>query len=126
MRQELLTPEIRETLPKLYEQENAGGDAIVHVKFFTPWSSWTWYVTEYDPIEQIFFGLVEGLDVELGYFSLDELLSVRGPAGLYIERDIHWQPKALKDCNRGYAERIGWIKHQELTDRGYSLRKGAA
>ncbi len=89
----LLTEEIRKRLPPLYAQE--GSKAIVHVKFFTPDSSWTWYVTQFDG-EDIFFGLVDGFEKELGYFSLCELQSVRGPLGLPIERDLYWTPKPLE------------------------------
>ena len=92
----LLTQEIRKKLPKLYEQEAKGGDAVVYVKFFTPWSSWTWYATEFDG-EDTFFGLVDGHEKELGYFSLSELESLRGPLGLSIERDLYWQPKKLNE-----------------------------
>lgn len=42
---QLLTEELRAQLPKLYSQENIR-DPIVHLKFFTPDSNWTWYVTE--------------------------------------------------------------------------------
>jgi len=40
---------------------------------------------------------VEGQEKELGYFSLAELSSVRGPMGLAIERDLHWTPKTLAE-----------------------------
>ncbi len=95
----LLTQEIRHKLPPLYSQEDKGGDAIVIVKFFTPDSSWTWYVTEGSPEEEdfIFFGLVDGHEKELGYFSLAELQKARGPMGLPIERDLHWKPKTLRE-----------------------------
>lgn len=66
--------------------------------FFSPWSSWTWYASEYDPEERLFFGVVIGHEREAGYFSLDELRQVRGPGGLQIERDLFWTPKPLKDC----------------------------
>ena len=92
----LLTQEIRKKLPRLHEQETKGGDAVVYVKFFTPWSSWTWYATEFDG-EDTFFGLVDGHEKELGYFSLSELQSLRGPLGLSIERDLYWQPKKLRE-----------------------------
>ncbi len=92
----LLTQEIRKKLPPLYSQESKGGDAIAIVKFFTPTSQWTWYVTEFDG-EDLFFGLVDGFEKELGYFSLKELESIRGPLGLPIERDLYWQPKPLKE-----------------------------
>ena len=92
----LLTQEIRRKLPALREQEDKGGKAVVHVKFFTPDSSWTWYATEFDG-EDTFFGLVDGHEKELGYFSLKELESVCGALGLPIERDLYWQPKTLEE-----------------------------
>jgi hypothetical protein len=42
---ELLPAELRERLPALYSQER-NPDAMVHLKFFTPDSNWTWFVTE--------------------------------------------------------------------------------
>lgn len=80
-------------LPKLYATE-ADSDPIVQAKFFTPWSCWTWYAIEFDG-EDRFYGLVDGLEVELGYFSLSELASVRGPGGLRVERDIHFEPQPV-------------------------------
>jgi hypothetical protein len=47
--------------------------------------------------EDIFFGLVDGFELELGYFSLKELKEVAGPLGLPIERDIHFEPKTLNE-----------------------------
>ena len=96
-RRKLLPDEIAKTLPRLYATEEEA-DPIARVKFFTPDSSWTWYVTEYDPKERLCFGLVVGHARELGYFSLDELESVRGPLGLPIERDLSWEPVPLSRC----------------------------
>ena len=62
----------------------------------TPDSNWTWYVTEFDG-KDTFFGLVDGFEKELGYFSLSELESVKGPLGLKIERDVYFKPMKLKD-----------------------------
>jgi len=101
----LLTKEIRKKLPPLYAQESKGGKAVVYLKLFTPDSSWSWYVTEGSPIKDDsgnevdfhFFGLVDGHDKELGYVALSELQSVRGPMGLPIERDLHWQPRTLEE-----------------------------
>ena len=92
----LLTEEIKKVLPKLYEQDGKGLNAIAYVKFFTPDSNWTWYVTEFDG-KDIFFGLVDGFEKELGYFSLKELESVKGPLGLKIERDLYFKPTMLKN-----------------------------
>ena len=78
----LLTAELRAQLPDLYAQDGKGGEAIVYAKFFAPDSSqWSWFTLEFDG-EDTFFGLVDGLERELGYFSLAELQRVRGPMGL--------------------------------------------
>ena len=93
----LLTKENRKNLPKLYSQEKVE-DPIAQVKFFTPWSNWTWFATEFDGTDT-FFGKVVGHETELGYFSLSELESVVGRFGLKIERDLHWTPRPLSQCS---------------------------
>lgn len=94
----LLTTEIMEAIPTLYSQEELGGKAIAHVKFFTPDSDWTWYATEFDG-KDTFFGLVIGFEKELGYFSLSELESAKGPMGLPIERDLNWKQRTLEEIS---------------------------
>ena len=101
----LLDKASRERLPALYSNEEIGLDADAHVKFFTPDSNWSWYASEFDG-EDIFFGLVSGFEVELGYFSLKELKSVRGPLGLPIERDLHFEPRTLKELMDKHQEQI--------------------
>ena len=102
----LLPKEIREKMPALYSQDGKGGKVVVYTKYFTPSSSWTWLATEGEPvldesgtheIDYKFFGLVFGHEREFGYFLLSELEEVRGPMGLPIERDLHWQPKTLEE-----------------------------
>ena len=97
---ELMTEELKKQLPPLYSQEQ-NPDPTVICKFFTPWSSWTWYAFEYSPEEQLFFGKVFSEmcpDGEIGYFSLVELESIKGLMGLKIERDLFFQPKKLSEC----------------------------
>ena len=89
----LMTKALEARFAKLGEQDIP--DAVVAAKFFTPTSNWTWYVTAYFPEDRLCFGLVCGLETELGYFSLDELESVVGPLGLGIERDLHWSEITL-------------------------------
>ncbi len=100
---ELLPKTIREALPALYANEELGLQAQALVKFFTPDSNWTWMASEFDG-DDIFFGLVIGFEAELGYFSLAELKRVRGPLGLPIERDLHFQPKTLQELRDYYKE----------------------
>ena len=92
----LLTQEMRRTIPPLRSTEKQDDPTVV-CKFFTPDSSWTWYVLEGSPEDDdfIFFGLVDGHFEELGNFCLSELQAVRGPLGLPIERDLWWHPAPL-------------------------------
>lgn len=94
----LLTAEIRKALPALYSQDGKGYDAIAQVKFFSPYSNWTWYATEFDG-EDTFFGLVQGHEEELGYFSLKELESLTAMEGklLLVERDRYFMPRPLTE-----------------------------
>ena len=103
----LMTAELRRIIPGLYTTENEP-DPTVHAKYFTPDSSWTWYVLEFDG-EDLFFGLVVGLETELGYFSLAELQAVRGPWGLPIERDLYFTPKPLSAVREAHAG-AGWAE----------------
>ena len=96
----MLTKAIKAKLPPLYANEKVE-DPTIQVKFFTPWSNWTWYGMEYDPEQRLFFGYVEGQENELGYFSLDELESIKGPFGLKIERDMYFDPCPLSKIRNG-------------------------
>ena len=97
----LLTKQIEKKMPGLGAQEHLMEKAIAHVKFFTPDSNWTWWASEFCPETERFFGLVDGLEVEFGYFSLAELQSVRGALGLPIERDLHFSPTDFETIKKG-------------------------
>jgi hypothetical protein len=92
----LLDAEMRARLPALYSGEALGLEALALVKFFAPDSGWTWYGSEFDG-NDLFFGLVAGFEVELGYFSLHELETARGSKGFLVERDEHFEPKSFRD-----------------------------
>jgi len=88
---ELLPKELEKLFPPLYATEGKDPkDIKIIAKFFAPWTDWTWYAIEYDPQKKIFFGYVRGIENELGYFSLEELQSIKGPFGLKVERDIYF------------------------------------
>jgi hypothetical protein len=93
----LLTKENLKKLPALYETENIPlEEKIAVVKFFTPDAQWTWYAVEYNPKQELFWGLVDGQEKEWGYFTLGQLKSVRGKLGLSIERDLYFSPQPIK------------------------------
>jgi hypothetical protein len=96
----LLTEALSERFAAVGSQDGRGDAAIVIAKFFTPWTNWTWYATEYDPESREFFGFVVGLESELGYFSLDELERIQGPAGLRIERDLYFKETSLFELQK--------------------------
>src|SRR5262245_34942111 len=80
-----------------------GDDAVVVAKFFTPDGGWSGFATEYSASDRLFFGLVQGLETELGYFSLDELERTPGPRGARIERDLHWKERTLREIRTALA-----------------------
>lgn len=84
-----------DNLPK---PEDVGDDPIALVKIFDPGGSWTWYVAAYDPETHEAYGLVDGFEAEVGYFSFDELVEVRSRFRLPLERDLYWTPKKLSEC----------------------------
>ncbi len=93
---QLMTDELRERLPGLGENEEQGLEAPALVKYFTPDGAWTWYGSEFDG-DDVLFGLVVGLEIEFGYFSLSELAQVRGPLGLPVERDLYHEARSLRE-----------------------------
>jgi hypothetical protein len=79
------------------------------VKLFTPDANATWLITEADPGDpDRLFGLCDlGLGCpELGYVSLTELTTLRGPLGLPVERDTTFiANQLLSDYARGACQR---------------------
>ena len=85
----LIPPSLLHNIPDLYETENIK-DPLCHVKLFRPDSNWTWYIIECSTADRnICFGYVQGLESELGCFSLEELESLRSSLGLPVERDLY-------------------------------------
>ena len=95
----LLTKELERQFPPLYANEGKDPtEVLVVAKFFCPYTgNMTWYATEYDG-EDLFFGLVEGQEKEMGYFSLSELESslMYGYAPA-IERDMYFGKHYLSE-----------------------------
>lgn len=125
----LMTKELRGKLPPLYSSEHLKPEQItVHAHYFTPFSSFDWYITEFDGEDRM-FGLVKGHEVELGYVSLSELQS----QGMNVERDLHWRPVKLSEVMKethyaGYkpALKPGYkIYEVELLDTDTGDKMGA-
>ena len=97
----LLPKEILSTLPDLYNTQEVK-DPLCQVKLFTPDANWTWYIIELSQEDNsTCYGYVKGLENELGYFSLEEIESVRGALKLPVERDISFEPMLLSKVMEG-------------------------
>ena len=86
---------IFETMPKVYEQDGKGNEAVAYLHYFG--NGWHWYITERDTSnEQIqAFGLVYGFERELGYISINEMLNIGA-----VEIDLHFTPKTLREIKK--------------------------
>lgn len=86
-----------DNMPKTYEQDGKGDQAIVHLHYFL--GGMDWYITEKDKgdgsddTRQIqAFGLADlGYGGELGYISIEELVENN------VELDLYWTPKTLAE-----------------------------
>lgn len=88
----LMTAELEKRFAQVGSQEEAK-DPVIVAKFFNPIGAGTWYATEYDSDNKMFFGYVSifgGIEDEWGYFSMTELESYESPYGTGIERDLYW------------------------------------
>ncbi len=87
-----------ETMPKTYEQDDKGEEAVAHLHYFA--GSADWFITERDaePVQHQAFGLADlGYGPELGYISIVELIQ-NG-----VELDLHWTPKTLGEIQAKQA-----------------------
>jgi len=101
----LMTDELKQKMPKLYEQEK-NPDPTVWIKLFDTLGTWTWYATEFDG-EDLFFGWIDGHELEAGYFSLLELESTCFRGIPRIERDINFEPCPMSKL---FRHRKDWSK----------------
>jgi len=88
-------------IPDLYETEGQA-NPLCHIKLFTPDANFTWYIIELSKSDMnTCYGYVQGLEDELGYFTLEELEAIHGPLGLAVERDLSFKPILLTSLKVG-------------------------
>ena len=98
---QLMTKELEARFAEVGRQEDLTNPKVI-AKYFNPTGAGTWYATEYDSDDKIFFGYVSIFGDycdEWGDFSLEELQNFEGSFGLGIERDLHWVEKGIFDCD---------------------------
>ena len=103
----LMTREAGATIPSIGSTDNAPDydGVIAHVKLFSPYVGWRWYITEWNPRTGRCFGLVEGFETEIGYFDLTELSEVTIYGSVpAVERDLYWQPMTIGEIRNQARE----------------------
>ena len=111
----LITKKIEHQLIQQGRRAQYGDDTSDHkpvLKLFVPWSVGTWLISEIDPDDMdTMFGLCDlGMGCpELGYVSLSEIKSVKGPFGLKIERDMHFKATKSLTAYADEARQVGQI-----------------
>jgi hypothetical protein len=90
-------------------------DHVPVVKLFNPCGAATWIITEMMPDGDTLFGLADlGFGCpELGYVSLAEIESVKGPLGIGIERDLYFAPRFPLSVYAEAARSAGRITEAE-------------
>lgn len=76
-----------------YSTEGQGDNVVCKAHFFNPLGKGDWYVLEAfkEDNQIVFFGYVDLIYPELGYFSLNELMVNN------MEMDLWWNPKSLRE-----------------------------
>lgn len=101
----LFTAQDINTIPRLYEQDGLGKQAIVHAHIFGPVGDW--YITEIDEEGETAFGytkLTSFPDGEFGYVSITELQAIadqffeKKDIRYLLERDEYWIPTTLEEA----------------------------
>lgn len=96
-----------------WPEEQPEPDFFPVVKLFTPDAGLTWLLTDLDPDDpDTAFGLCDlGLGFpELGTVSVHELEALRGPFGLGVQRDDHFDARMTLSAYAADAMRHGRIR----------------
>lgn len=89
------------TMPVTYQQDGKGEEAVAYLHYFR--GGCDWWITEKDLEDDTpqAFGLasLNGMEPELGYISIDELVS------LGVELDLYWTPITLAEIRQARKSR---------------------
>lgn len=106
-------------MPKTYEQDGKGDEAVVHLHYFHGGSDW--YITEKDldgGVEQAFgYTILNGdtENAELGYISIAELTECG------VDLDLHFEPRPLREVKAEIDARDRRVAHPKR-----QAKRGAA
>jgi hypothetical protein len=106
MKQKFLKADQLKQLIKNHKEQDGTKSFKAVVKFFNPSGIGTWFFSEYNPEEKVFFGMCCLQEKELGYVSEQELKEIKCPPfGLGIERDKMFEANkyTLEECEKKVA-----------------------
>ena len=96
----IFTKAVLKALPPLgTNAEKEFHEVKVPLKLFNAMGGQSWFITEYDPEEELAFGfanLGDDQNAELGYISIRELKAIKSVHWM-LERDRYWEPKTTLD-----------------------------
>ncbi len=113
--------EIIATMPKTYETDGQGDDAVVYLHYFS--GSVDWYITEKDAEDRQLqaFGLADlgqGFP-EMGYINIEELVAAS------VEMDYHFAPRTLRQLKQEkYPELLPVPAAMNAGDAGVLFYRG--
>jgi len=94
----IITKEVENAFKKQgYCGDKEMKDIKIVLKLFNPCGAGTWYLYEKED-EDIYWGFVnlgDPMNAECGTVSMSELMSLRLPMGLHIERDMSFKPLSI-------------------------------
>ena len=101
-------------IPKFYSSEEVPlKEKMIYMHFFI--GGCDWYAAEYSPEEKCFFGFaILNNDYEMaewGYFSLDELASLKVKF-LEVDKDCFWTPRKACEIEK-ICKAQGWEKGED-------------
>lgn len=97
--------------------KGASLDQMIIAKFFNPVGAGTWWLFNLEPDDPMSYawGFAEIFEFEMGSFCPQDLIDIKLPFGLGIERDMHFKPIPAWQL---WKEKTGldWCKEDELEE----------
>jgi len=89
----LIPQQLKTLFLEHHESNRTSLDPLVIAKYFNPVGAQTWYMTEFDPQDEIFFWFVTWMPFpEWGTIALSDFIGLDLKWGMKIERDLHFTP----------------------------------
>lgn len=65
------------------------------IRYYREDNNWNWYVVEYDPDTQTFYGLIDTVNKRWGIFALRDFQELNKKKPSTVKRDSNWDMETL-------------------------------